>query len=416
MPKPKIIVKVVLPLFVLIGAIAAVAYLQATKPKLDPKASAERDWLITTTQITIENHQPDLVAYGEIVSQRSVYMRTLVGGQVIAVGKNFLNGGTVKKSDLLVQIDPFHFKSSVADFNAQLNRANAQLDEINANIDLENDNLTFDREQLRISERELKRRIRLAKNKVISEKALDDARLLNNDRARAVSRTENSIKALRATFKGQEAVINQKRVSLKQAQRDLANTKLYAPFDGFLTETNAAIGQNMPINGQVTKLIDLDRLEAKFYLSNDEFGRLVAPPEGLIGRAARVVWRVGSKTFSYMANISRIEAEIDKASGGIQIYARIDSSRDDSPLRPGAFVEIFLPDRLYTGVARLPESALYDDKKIYVVINDRLTARDVTLVARLKNDVLVRGDIVTGDMAVITRFSGIGPGVKVTIK
>ena len=172
----------------------------------------------------------------------------------------------------------------------------------------------------------------------------------------------------------------------------------------------------MPINGQVTKLIDLERLEAKFYLSNDEFGRLVAPPEYLIDRKAQVTWRVGSQTFSYIANISRIEAEIDKASGGIQVYARINSSKNNSPLRPGAFVEISLPDRLYTRVARLPESALYDDKKVYVVTNDRLAARDVTLVARLKNDVLVRGDITTGDKAVTTRFSGIGPGVKVTIK
>ncbi len=211
-------------------------------------------------------------------------------------------------------------------------------------------------------------------------------------------------------------MIAQTQVGLKRARRDLRNTRLLAPFDGFLTETGAAIGKRMPVNGRVARLIDLNRLEAKFHLSDDEFGRLVKPPESLLGRPARAVWRIGTETFEYGAEIARVGAEIDAASGGVQAYARIDTSAAQTALRPGAFVEVFLLDRLYRQVARLPESALHGDEKVYVVVGGRLAQRLVKLVARIGNDVLVHGELGNGETVAVTRFPGIGPGVKVTAK
>ena len=189
-----------------------------------------------------------------------------------------------------------------------------------------------------------------------------------------------------------------------------------APCDGYWTETGAAIGKSRPVNGQVARLIDFNQLEAKFHLSNDEFGRLVNAPEGLVKRFARVVWRVGAETFRYGAEIARVGAEIDAASGGVQVYARIDMTDAQTSLRPGAFVEVFLRDRLYRQVARLPESALHEDERVYVVVDGRVQARLVELVARIGNDVLVQGELAHGETVVTTRFPGIGPGVKVAAR
>ena len=85
-------------------------------------------------------------------------------------------------------------------------------------------------------------------------------------------------------------------------------------------------------------------------------------------------------------------------------------------LRPGAFVEVYLRDRLYRQVARLPESALHEDERVYVIIDDRLQQRLVELVARVGNDVLVQGELAHGEIVVTTRFPGIGPGVKVAAR
>ena len=408
--------KIALPLLVLVGAVLIAGYLQATKPEVEPEAPAERSWLISTTSTEIADRQPELLAYGEIIAQRDVEMRTLVAGQITAVGENFVDGGVVRVDDLLVQIDSFEFDAAVVERSAQVKEAEARLTEIKAQIGAEVSNLTFDREQLEITEREWQRRDVLAKDRVISEKALDDARMARNDRARTVSLSERNLQMLRASEVRQQAVITQTEVGLKRARRDLRNTRLLAPFAGLLTEIGAAIGKRLPVNGQVARLIDPNHLEARFHLSDDEFGRLVKPPEGLLGRPARVVWRIGNESFEYAAEIARVGAEIDAASGGVQAYARIDTTGQPVALRPGAFVEVFLLDRLYRQTARLPESALHDDEKVYVIIDGRLAPRLVELVARIGNDVLVHGELAHGETVATTRFPGIGPGVKVTAR
>ena len=401
---------------VLAGALSVAGYLQATKPQLAPEAPAERVWLISTVDAVLADQQPELLAYGEIVAQRDVEMRALVAGPVVAVGGNFVDGGRVKKGELLVEIDPFEFESSVASGKAQVLEAKAHLTEIQAQIDAEESNLAYDREQLEIAARELQRRDALAKERVISEQALDDARLARNERARTVALGERNLNMLRAGADRQRAVIAQAQVTLDRARRDLRNSRLLAPFDGYLTETAAAIGKSLPVNGKVARLIDLGQLEAKFHLSDEEFGRLVNAPEGLQNRAAQVVWRIGAETFRFAADIARVGAEIDASSGGVTAYARIAAGTTHGALRPGAFVEVYLSDRLFRQVARLPESALHEDERVYVVVDGRLQARLVELVARIGNDVLVQGELAHGESVASTRFPGIGPGVKVDTK
>ena len=189
--------------------------------------------MISTTTAAITDRQPELLAYGKIVAQRDVEMRALVAGQIIAVGENFVDGGWVREGDLLAQIDPFEFDAAVASGEAQVLEAGARLTEIGAQIDAESSNLTYDREQLEIAERELQRREMLANDKVISEKALDDARLERNERARTVALSERNLQTLHASAERQQAVIVQTDVALRRARRNLRNTRLLAPFDGF---------------------------------------------------------------------------------------------------------------------------------------------------------------------------------------
>ena len=95
---------------------------------------------------------------------------------------------------------------------------------------------------------------------------------------------------------------------------------------------------------------------------------------------------------------------------------RISGDGAEGVLRPGAFVEVLVADRLYTGVVRLPESALHGGVTVYAVVGGHLAAREVEVVVRTGREVLVRGDFAPGDRVVTTRFPEIGPGVRVAVK
>ena len=408
--------KIALPLLTLVGAVLAVGYLQATRPEIERTGPAERARPIAASTVRIADIQPAIDAFGEVVAQRDVELRALVAGPVVAVGENFVNGGTVRAGELLVEIDPFEYRAAVTEAEAALAEARAQLAETRAEIGAEESGLAEDRTQLKLAERELDRREALLAKGTGAEKTVDDALVRRSDRARALAATERRIAGLRARIARQQAVIARTGVALERAERDLANTRLVAPFDGYLTGVTAALGKRLGVNDRVVRLLDQARLDIRIHLSDADYGRLVSSAEGLRGRPVEVTWRAGDRSFPFRAVVQRADGEVDAASGGVRVFARIEQEASRVPLRPGAFVEVRIPDRVYRAAARLPETALVGGDTVYAVVNGRLESRPVALLARVGNDVVVSGGIIEGESVATTRFPEIGPGVKVEVR
>ena len=408
--------KIALPLLTLVCAVLAVGYLRATKPEIERTGFEERARPIAAVTVEILDVQPSISAYGEVVAQRDVELRALVAGPVVAVGENFVNGGTVRAGDLLVEIDPFEYRAAVTEAEAALAEARAQLAESRAELGAEESGLAEDRTQLALAERELARREALLAKGTAAQKTVDDALVRRSERARAVSATERRAAGLRARLARQDAVIARSRVALERAERDLENTRLIAPFDGYLTGISAALGKRLGVNDRVVRLLDQARLDIRIQLSDGDYGRLVSSAAGLRGRPVEVTWRAGERNFPFRAVIQRADGEVDAASGGVRVYARIEDAGARVPLRPGAFVEVRIPDRVYRGAARLPETALVGGDTVYAVVEGRLEPRPVALLARVGNDVVVSGGIADGERVAATRFPEIGPGVKVQVR
>ncbi|MFQ5955211.1 MAG: efflux RND transporter periplasmic adaptor subunit, partial [Kiloniellales bacterium] len=159
---------------------------------------------------------------------------------------------------------------------------------------------------------------------------------------------------------------------------------------------------------------DATRLEARFHLSHAKFARLRRGGD-FIGRKARIVWRVHREVLTYEALIDRIDGRIDPASGGVDLFARIQNSGLHVPLRPGAFVEVEIEGIPYHDVIGLPETALYEGDTVWVVEDGRLVPRTVEVAVRDGVRVYVRAHIPDGSKVVTTRFPEIGRGVKVEI-
>jgi RND family efflux transporter MFP subunit len=411
----KRILKIALPLIILAVATAGAVKLQTTKPELTPKAPVEKVRPVSAVEAAPSDVQPELRVFGEIVAGREVEMRPLVAGRVVEAGPDFVEGGVLKRGDLLVAIDPFDYNARVTDRTAAVAEARAKYKEIEAELKAYRTLLVRDREQVALRKRDVKRREKLVRGGITSEKALDDARLILSEQQQKVTERKKGIEQHKARMEQQRAVIERLEVEGRQARRDLEETRLTAPFGGFIVDVGTEIGKRVSEGDRVARLIDANRLEARFHLSNDQFGRLLKAG-GYRGRPARVLWRIGGEAHSFDATIERIRGEIDPASGGVDMFARIRASGPETGLRPGAFVEVYLTDRLYRNVVRLPESALHGDDVVYVAAEGRLVARRIELVLRLGNDVLVRGPFEPGDRVVTTRFPEIGPGLRVEIR
>lgn len=407
--------RIVVPFLILLAAGAGAAYMRATRPTVEPKPPREQVWSVATVPVVHADIAPMISVFGEIVAGREVALRPLVAGRIVAVADNFVDGGIVRAGDLIAEIDPFDYRAAVDETIAQRAASRDRFDQIEAQLDAAHEQIKEDRKLVALSERDLRRREKLLGSAAVSEKSLDDARrALIQARQRTIAR-EETINRLTAQAAEEKSVLDRWAVLLRRARRNLERTRLLAPFGGFLVGTDAAVGKQVGTNDKLAQLIDATRFEARFFPSDAEFARLLdAGP--IKGRPARVIWRVGERTFVYDAEVERIASRINSQSGGIGLYARIRRTNLDSVLRPGAFVRVEVPDKTYRHVVRLPEDALHQGGIVYVAVGGRLEIRKVEVAARVAGDVLVSGDLADGEAVVVTRFPEIGPGLKVAAK
>ena len=405
--------KILLPVLLIAASLAGASYLRATKPDVMPSEEVEAVWAVRAALIEHRDHRPVLDLFGELVPGREVILRSKVPGEVIEASPKLREGGRFEKGEVLLRIDPFDYQAAIDDILAQIAEAEARRAELLANRATEELMLDLDREQLELVQRDVQRFERLAQSPAASEKSLDDAMIASSRQTATVGQREQSLLVLDARLAQQDAAIERLAVAKRRAERDLADTVFKAPFDGVIADAGAELGQTLNGSDVIGRLIDDQQLEISFQLASSEFGRLWQ--NGLIGRKIRGRWALGDIAFILPATIARVIPAIDPASGGVTVFATIDDQHRDIPLRPGAFIEVEMEDRLYQDVVELPASALFGRNKVYVIEDDRLRETVVDLVAMRGDRVLITTDIAEGAKVVVSRLAEIGPDLKVEI-
>ncbi len=367
-----------LAVLIVVVTIAANYLLFATRSELKPIENPERVWPVNVMPAQYKNVQPGIHLFGEVVAGRHSELRPLVEGIVVAVGENLHDGGVVKQGELLVQIDPFDYETNLEDERWLLMQAEARL---------------------AMLRRELERIRKMRADRNASEQMLDNAEL---------------------DVVEQESAVGQQRVAVRRAERDLAETTLTAPYDGVLSGVTSNIGTPLRPADKLVDLIDTSRLEVRMSLSKAQYGRLLEGGEALEGRPVQVAWKIGAQILNFDAVIKRVGAEIKSTTGGVDVYAVVDSNGEQISLRPGAFVSVTLADKLFTNVLEAPDSALYGENTVYIVEDRRLQARRIRIQGYSGTNILFSSagepGIDDGDLIVTTQLREAGVGAKVEVR
>lgn len=404
-------------LLILALGVAVLLWLRATREVAVPEPPAEKVWPVQVVEVTVSDHQPAVTAFGEVVSGRTAELRPLVAGEVVALSPDMVEGGLVREGELLARIDPFDYELALQEAEAGLREARARLQEIQFDREAEQVLLTSAEAQLEIFERELARSRSLRDRGTVSAAAYDQAALsLENGRA-AVATRRQAINRLQAQAAQQEAAVSRAEAAEARARRELERTRILAPFTAFVSAPQVAVGQRVGQGDSLAGLIDIDGMEVSFQLLNEDFARLLATgadtEQALVGRPLKVRWQLGGQSFEFPAVIAREAARLDAATGGVDILGRFVGLGPETPLRPGAFVQVALPDRVFPASIELPAGAVREDGVVYVIEDGRLAEREVRVLRRLGEQVLVEAALPDGARVVARAFPEIGPGVKV---
>lgn len=406
----------VLALGIVSGAGFAMQAMLAEREAPQQRPVREQSFTIETVPASRATHQPRLTVYGDIVAGNRIELRGSVGGTVMSVHKDLQSGALVEAGAALVALDAFPFETALSEAQIAVDEAEARVAEAEARRTAYARELQSAEAQLTLAEEDLSRADTLLARGSVTQQTVDQRR-------QTLIQRRASVDQVRANQTGEEARLRQQRAALARAElqvsraaRNLAETQIAAPVTGIIETESVALGQTITANQSIATLIELDALEARFILSDAQYGRIAA---NLIGTPVDVIWATGAEERAYQATITRTGAAIRQDQGGVTVFARLSLgaalTNGGFDIRPGAFVSVSLMDRAYVDSYRVPETALYDENRIYVVDGERLASVFVTPLAFDGDTVILRSDLVEGSQIMITRIAEAGDGLKIRI-
>jgi membrane fusion protein, multidrug efflux system len=353
---------------------------------------------------------PDLVVFGELRSRRTLGLRPSVGGTVTEVAQEFVVGGSVTAGQFLLRIDPVEAEAILARAEADLQDAEAQLRDAERSLALSLDTQAGAEAQAALREQALQRQRDLQTRGVGTAPDLEAAELAASAANQTVLSARQSVAQAQARIDQGTTLIARQRINVAEARRNLADTEVFAAFDGVLANVSVTPGGRVTANEPIGELIDPAALEVSFRLSTFQHAQLRGDDGDFTGTPVTVTLDVAGVSLSAEGRITREAASVGEGQTGRLVFADVDAA---AGLRPGDFVTVKVQEPPIENVALLPATAVAADNTVLVVnAENRLEVAGVELLRRQGDDVIVRGDL-EGAVIVAERSPLLGAGILV---
>lgn len=385
--------------------------IRAEAPSGGPQGGRERVFTVRALTVIPDDVTPVLSAFGEVRTRRSIDLRAPVGGQVLEVASGFEDGAEVVEGQLLFRIDPADAENALALVQSDMSRAEAELRDAERALVLAAEDVAATQVQFDLRARALERRQGLAERGVSTEAALEEAELaVASARQALVGRRQAEAQAV-ARFDQAQTALERQRISLAEAERRLADTRVYASFTGTLADVTITEGGLVSTNEQLGRLIDPTALEVSVRVSTAQYLRLL-DDDGQLRRAdAEVALEVAGFEISSPGQLVRASATVEQGQSGRRLFVELNASRG---FRPGDFVTVRLQEPVLSGVALLPATAVTAAGTVMVITSEnRLEAVPVSVLRRQGDSVIVLAAPLSGREIVREIGPSLGAGILV---
>lgn len=378
------------------------------------QAGKERSFIVQVGTLAPSTIQPRITAFGSIRAWRTLDIRSPVQEPIVELSKNFRDGAFVQQGELLFRVDDSDAKRSVADAHLALQQADVDYTEAVESIGLVESEVGTALRQLELRKSDLERKKKLIKQGYASENLGDDAAYAVAAAEQVLSSKQKAVVAAKKTVEMTRQAVERTKIKLREAEKELKDTRYYSPFSGQLTSVVATLGRRVTTSEILAKLIDPAGLEVSFRVLDDEYGRLLSDKGdgSLRPRPVKITLELGSRKVVANGVVDRSAAETSLAQGGQIIFARL-TGKDRYTFKPGDFVTVEVEEEALQNVAILPASAVSSDGRIFIVNKDeRLKEVQGELVRRQGQNWIMSG-LPFGESYVRARLPYLSDNIKV---
>jgi len=385
MSKRDVLLKILLPILILIGAIVITLIMVRSRQMPQPEEKEFAGPLVEIMMVSRAERTITVTGTGTVQPSREVAVTPQVSGQVVELSPRMVTGGFVEAGELLFAIEATDYQLALE--SARANQAMAELE--------------------------------LAK---IASQA-DVARLEWQRLSLPGQKEPDPLVVFEPQLKSAEAQVAAARAAVAQAELNLQRTRLTAPFNGYVRNESVEIGQYVKSGNSVATLGGTDEVEIEVPLPLEELDWIDLP--GRTGQTnpvnVEVRLTLGSRLLIWTGQVRRVLGDINPQNRMASLVVAVSdpfgrgnpAEKEVVQLAPGTFVEVRVQGRMLSDVVVIPRLALHDHDTVWVVDEQKtLRIRSVEVVRREKDSVLLSGGLQAGEKVVLTNLSGAADGMK----
>lgn len=409
-------------LVVLAVAVAIALLLFRMKEKPDKKEIEPRIPSVTVVPVSPVTKVMMVDVFGTVKPRNSVRIAAEVSGRIDRIHSSFIDGGFIRKDELLVQIDDAAYELDRQSSLVRIRQARTDLQR----LDLEIANLKKDRllaqENLALADSELNRTKALNAQQFTSVNTVEKVKQQHLSARSRLQAIENQL-ALSGTLKEQkQAALAMAAVDHERAELALSKTGIIAPFDGYVLEKHVQTGEVinagqllgiMYEKGKLDVDVSIPMENLRWFAAEFETG---AGPEALVqmnhpAKEGNIVWK---------ARVARVMAQVDATTRTLPMTLEIqmDEAQADPvfALKPGFFVRCRIMGQSYDNITVIPRHLLQAEDMLYVYDQGRLKMADVNIIRKFEDDVYIDGGLNPGDRIVTSPLPGAVEGMALRVK
>lgn len=345
---------------------------------------------VQTSPVTQRPLERFITVSGSLFAQEQTPISARVAGRVHRLPADL--GSHVRTGDLLAEIEPRDYELRVQQSRALLGQARARLglplegDE--EQVDLAGTSLVKEAQAIFEQARgDRERLMELSRQGIASTSELEAS---NASFTVAQSRLTDALEEART----RAAVLQQRRAEYELARKQLADTRVTAPFAGIVSERRASLGQHLEVGASLFTLVQPDPLRLRVEVPERDAPRVAA------GQAVRL--RLTGDTNVYAGTVRRLSPSLLEASRMLVVEADVPAG---GALRPGAFARAQIVVESGQLALTVPSDALVTFagvEKVFLADEGKAVERRVTTGDRGVGWVEVIAGLKAGDRVIRT--------------
>jgi HlyD family secretion protein len=364
---------------------AIMLLLLVLRPEDEPVLQALAPSPVLVSEAARTDLFPRETVSGRLQPARRAWLRFEVDGLVAA--RHVEAGKKVRAGDVLLELEG-------ADYRDALVQARAEWQQEKESLERDKRLLELARRSRKLQEEEVTRLNSLKERSLASKTLLGDAQALLAQRQAEEARLSTSVQI------GPQRV-EARRAALDRAERDLARTRLKAPFEGRVNQVELEVGDYAGRNQPALEVIS-DRLD--FYVE------VRGPVARALSLGDRIPVRVGDT--EHRAVVAAVQPDPDPATFTHAVRLRM----PETETRSGILATAELPLQPLIGVLVVPATAVLREEGsafVFRVSGESLHRVPVTLGARVGNRQVISAGLEGGERVVMRDVSALSDGQAV---